>query len=194
MSRLSWPVGVLRAKAPSQGGALSRKAVWLASLLATMMLMSSAVVLMSPAVASAATCTDTWTGPEEGNWETAADWSLGERPGPSEVACIGPKTTVHVFQTVSAGVVQDEGTLAIGGGSLEVATSSEASNVASLMLTSAGTLTGAGTVDISESLSVSSGVMSGSGETVIQPGASATLGEGGGSLYLEGECSPTKVE
>ena len=40
-----------------------------------------------PALSTPA-CTDTWIGLSGGNWSTAADWSTGAVPGPSDVACI----------------------------------------------------------------------------------------------------------
>ena len=93
-------VVVPQRKGRSQGSALSRKAVWLADLVAL-------VVLVLPAVASAAVCTDTWTGPAEGNWNIAEDWSLKAVPTSSDVACVGAKETVKVTEgSNQAGVVQ----------------------------------------------------------------------------------------
>jgi RHS repeat-associated protein len=143
------------------------------------------VVLALPAWASAATCTDTWTGPEEGSWDTAADWSLGTVPTSSDVACIGPKTTVESFEANNVGVLQVEGTLVISSSSLEVTNALEASTVATLSMTG-GTLKGAGTVNVSGSLLDKTGAMTGSGSTVIQSGASATFGISEGFLDLEG--------
>jgi hypothetical protein len=39
------------------------------------------------ASASAATCTDNFIGPTESQWSTAANWSTGKRPTPTDVAC-----------------------------------------------------------------------------------------------------------
>jgi len=157
----------------------------LAGLVAVAMLALGAVaVLTLPAVASAATCTDSWTGPVEGSWETAEDWSLGTVPTSSDVACVGSKATVKLLSgSFGVGVLQVEGTLVLGG-TLEVVSASEASSVATLTLT--GALKGAGTVDVSGSMSVANAGMSGSGSTVIQSGASVTIGTGGTFLDLEG--------
>ena len=62
-----------------------------------------------------------WTGPAEGSWTTAEDWSTGIVPTSTDVACIGAGKTVDVtVGTNQTGVVQGEGTLVISGGSLEV--------------------------------------------------------------------------
>jgi RHS repeat-associated protein len=171
MLRLCWSIGIARLQSGSQGSALSRKAVWLAGLVAV-------VVLTVPAVASAATCTDTWTGPSEGSWGTAADWSLGTVPASSEVACIGATATVNVTEgTNQAAVLVDEGGLVISGGSLELTSVSEASTTSSLTQ-HGGTLTGAGTLDVSGSFVWGGGTMSGSGSTVLDTGVSGTIETG----------------
>jgi RHS repeat-associated protein len=122
-------------------------------------------------------CTDTWTGASEGTWQTASNWSTGKVPGSSDVACIGAEKTVRVTEGANqAGVLEDKGTLAISGGSLELTNALEASSAASLTITVSGTLTGAGTLDISGSLLTNGSVkMTGSGATVILPEASATI-------------------
>jgi RHS repeat-associated protein len=126
-------------------------------------------------------CTDTWTGPSEGNWETAGNWSTGSVPDTSDIACVGSGVTVQVAGgTDHAGVLLDEGALDIPSGSLELASESRSSTVGALTL-NGGTLTGAGTLDVSGSLSWSYGTMSGSGSTVIEPDATATL-KGGTQL------------
>jgi hypothetical protein len=74
-----------------------------------------------PAVASAAECTDTWTGPAEGTWQTAANWSAGHVPTSFDVACIGSGKTAKVTAgTNPVGVVQGEGTVLLSGATLEV--------------------------------------------------------------------------
>jgi RHS repeat-associated protein len=134
-------------------------------------------VALVPGVASAESlCTDTWTGPSEGQWTTAADWSTGKVPTSTDVACIGAGKTVKVTEGANqTGVVRDEGTLAISGGSFEVSNATEASSTHSLTLEKA-TLTGAGTLAVSESLTWEpEGVMSGSGKTVLEKGASGVI-------------------
>jgi RHS repeat-associated protein len=140
-----------------------------------------AVLALAPSSAVAeSVCTDTWTGPAEGEWATAGDWSTGKAPTSTTVACIGSGKTVSVTSGANqTGVAQGAGALVISGGSLEVSSALEASSIGSMKL-SGGSLSGAGTVDVSGSFSwTEAGVMSGSGRTVIQAGASATLDASG---------------
>jgi len=126
-------------------------------------------------MASAATCTDTYKGLAEGEWQIAANWSAEHAPTSSDVACVGAKETVKVTEgTNLAGIVQVEGTLVISGGTLEVSNALEASTVSKLTI-SGGTLTGAAAVDVSSELAWSGGTMSGSGSTVVESGASGSL-------------------
>jgi RHS repeat-associated protein len=92
------------------------------------------------------------------------------------VACIEAGKTVEVTEGANqAGVLEDKGTLVISGGSLELANALEASSAATLTLQKA-TLTGAGTLNVSGSLSwEKEGTMSGSGKTVVQSGASGEV-------------------
>ena len=135
-----------------------------------------AILALVPASASAESlCTDTWTGPSEGNWTTAEDWSASKVPTSTDVACVGSGKAVDVTSGANqAGVVQGAGTLAISGGSLELASGLEVSTIASLKQTG-GTLTGAGTLDITSSFSAVEGHMSGSGSTVLESGASGVV-------------------
>jgi hypothetical protein len=114
------------------------------------------------------TCTDTWTGDAgDGLWQTDGNWSLSAVPSSADVACIGSGVTVQITEGANqVGSVQDEGSLDISGGSLELTGSAEASNVASLTL-SGGSLTGGGELVVSGSLSWSGGSMTGSGKTVV---------------------------
>jgi RHS repeat-associated protein len=142
-----------------------------------------AVLALAPASAAAEPlCTDTWSGPAEGDWTTAGDWSTGEVPTSTSVACIGAGKTVSVTTGQSIGVVQGEGTLVIRG-ELEVANALEASNIAHLTVTG-GILLGAGSVAVSASFTGgSNGRLDGTGEVVIKPGASATVLASGGGVF-----------
>jgi RHS repeat-associated protein len=124
-------------------------------------------------------CTDTWTGANEGLWQTGSNWSTGKVPSSTDVTCIEAGKTVDVTAgTNQTGVLLDKGTVVILGGSLEIANALEASS-ANALTVQGGTLTGAGTLDISSSLSWSeSGLMSGSGSTVLRSGASGTMVKG----------------
>jgi RHS repeat-associated protein len=136
------------------------------------------ICALAPSIASAEPlCTDTWTGPAEGEWQTAVDWSMGKVPGSSDVACIGSGKTVEVGGSPDmAGVVEGAGTLTIPRGSLELTNSLEESSIHSLVL-SGGTLTGAGTLKVTGSFAWKSGTMSGSGSTVVASGASGSKEE-----------------
>jgi hypothetical protein len=92
------------------------------------------------------------------------------------VACIETGKTVKATEGANkTGVLLDKGTLLILGGSLEVANALEASSAATLTLEKA-TLTGAGTLNVSGSLSwEKEGTMSGSGKTVVKSGASGEV-------------------
>jgi RHS repeat-associated protein len=128
------------------------------------------------AVVTESSCTDTWTGPNEGGeWRTASDWSTGSVPGSSDLACVEAGTSIAVDGgTNQVGALLDEGTLVISSGSLELTNASDASSV-SVLTISGGTLTGAGRLTVSSSLSWASGTMSGSGATVALPGTTATV-------------------
>lgn len=149
--------------------------------------------LVTPAVASAESiCTDTWTGPNEGTWETAADWSTGKVPVSADVACIGAGKMVKVTgETDKAGVVQGAGAIIIEKlvARLEVTNALEASHIASLSVGFDTTLSGAATIYISTSFVQVSSSMEGSGTTVVQPGASGEIGadlDHGRTLVNEG--------
>jgi RHS repeat-associated protein len=129
-----------------------------------------------PSAASAAECSDTWSGPAEGAWTTAANWSAKHVPNEADVACIGSGKTVNVTTgTNQVGVVQGEGTLTITVGTLEVLNTSEASTIKALTMKSSGTLSGPGTVRVSGTLTwAEESTMAGSGSTVLLSEASAS--------------------
>ncbi len=129
-----------------------------------------------PSAATAAECTNTWTGPAEGTWTTAGNWSAGHVPTETEVACVGLGKTVKVTSgTNKVGVVQGEGSLAISGATLELKNSSEASSIKTLTMELSSVLTGPGSINISGNLAwAKESTMSGSGSTVILPGATGS--------------------
>ncbi len=65
------------------------------ALLAAVLAISLAGVLSAPA--AAATCTDEFTGPNEGQWTEATNWSAGV-PGPTTVACWPSSITVLITE------------------------------------------------------------------------------------------------
>ena len=133
--------------------------------------------LLQPVSASAAECTDTWKGAAEGPWTTGSNWTTGKVPTAADVACIGPGKTVTVGNPATVAGLQVEGTLKVVGVTLTV---NGPSSVAQLISSGTGaTLSGSGTVVITESLNWSTS-LKGTGSIVIAPGATAA---GGPSIY-----------
>jgi RHS repeat-associated protein len=140
------------------------------------------LALALPAVASAAECTNTWTGPTEGSWATAANWSAEHVPTESDVACIGAGKTVTVTSgSQQAAVVQGEGALKIEKSSLELLSTSEASQIKTLTMRFEANLKGAATLNVTGSLEWAlQSTMSGSGTTVLGKEATGSITTGGG--------------
>jgi RHS repeat-associated protein len=138
-----------------------------------------ACLTMASGASAETVCTNTWTGPSEGNWQTAADWSLGNAPTASDVACIGAGDTVDVSEgTNQAGVVQGTGALVLSGGTLELTNALEASSIASLTFSRA-TLAIAGELDVGSALTAGgpgSTTLSGAGRLVVGPGVTGRIG------------------
>jgi YD repeat-containing protein len=133
--------------------------------------------VLAPASASAEPlCTDTWTGPTEGSWASAEDWSSGV-PTSSSVVCIGSGKTVTIRGegSFSAGVIEDSGGLSIESALLNIADAVERSRVGVLNL-EAGSLIGPASLSVTTSLSSggSDGIGAG-GTLIIQSAASATV-------------------
>jgi hypothetical protein len=153
---------------------------WLGALrllLALAALAAGLALLSRPSSAQAAEplCTDTWTGPAEGNWQTPADWSSGQVPTAADVACVAVGDTVVVTSTSQAGLLEGEGALVISGAALELTDALESSGIASLTLNSA-TLVDAETLDVSGSfVSNRAAIVQGAGSLVVGPKAQATI-------------------
>ncbi len=119
-------------------------------------------------------CTDGWTGPTEGAWETPGNWSTGKAPGPADTACIPAGGTVDLRGgTNETGVLRGEGELVVSGGTLKLANSAKASELTSLTQ-SGGTIAGA-TLEISRALGWTGGTMEGSGPIILGPDAVSSL-------------------
>jgi RHS repeat-associated protein len=159
-----------------QGGFAAGARVVAAVGLLGALLVALAVV---PARASAEPlCTDKWTGGSSGSWQTAANWSTGKAPTSADVACIGAGVTAEVSGgTNAAGVLEDEGTLVLSSGSLELASALEESTVHAFTMTG-GWLKGAAKLAVSSSLSWTEGTMEGSGSTVLKAPASGSVDAG----------------
>ena len=145
-----------------------------------------AALAVAPAYASAEPlCTDSWTGPNEGTWQTASSWSTGKVPASSDVACIEAGKTVKVTEgTNHTGVLEDKGTILITGGELELANALEASSAGALKITG-GWLVGGGSVNISGSLVLEGGQMRGSGSTTLESGGTGTIKAPSGTSLVE---------
>ena len=146
-----------------------------------------ALAVALPSVASAAECTNTWTGPAESSWTTAGNWSAGHVPNESDVACIGSGKTVNITSgTQKVSVVQGEGALKIKKSTLELLSGSESSQIKTLTMEFEAVLTGAGTLKVTGSLSwTTESTMSGSGKTILQSGATGSITTGGGKARLK---------
>lgn len=143
--------------------------------------------LSTAASAQAAECTNTWKGPAEGNWATAANWSAGHAPTSTEVACIGSGKTVKINSgTNHASVVQSEGSLVLSSGaSIELSGTASASTATSFTITG-GLLKGPGTLDILGSFAwTGEASLQGSGSLVITSGAEGTYTAPTGSGFVE---------
>jgi RHS repeat-associated protein len=158
-------------------GRLSVGAYWRVTLLWALPF-ALVLVILAPAGASAAECTDTWTGPAEGNWATASNWSAGHVPNEGDVACIGSGKTAEVISgTNQTGLVQGEGTLAVMGGNLQLQRppSEGESTISGLKLGGWGTLKGVGSLSVAKTFSWTGGWMEGTGTTVISSAITASI-------------------
>lgn len=132
-------------------------------------------LLARPGVAAAESlCTDTWTGPSEGPWTSAEYWSAGKAPTSADVACVPSGHVVWASGTNAVAVVQGAGTLQVEGGTFEVASGLETSELANLNI-KGGIMASAATIRISKSFKFTGGAVVGSGQTVVLPSASGVF-------------------
>jgi hypothetical protein len=112
----------------------------------TVALAAGGVAAVLSATAAAAACVasateDVYTG--SGNWNVAANWSLGAVPSGTIVACWSAGSTVTVSDTESVDSVQAGGSLQVAsGGALTLTSATDQSSVAALSIDGGGTLTG----------------------------------------------------
>lgn len=147
------------------------------------------LAVIPPVPASAAECTNTWIGPAEGGWGTAANWSAGKVPGESDVACIGSGKTVKMTGAGTRIVegLQGEGSLSMRESTLELLGTGETWQIGTLKLEYKGLLTGAGTLEITKGLSwEGQSTMSGTGTTVLGLEAVSTIGSANVDFTLFG--------
>src|SRR5690348_3886727 len=93
------------------GASLDGEAIHFVRRALGVLIVSAALLGALSSTASAAECTDTWTGPAEGGWQVAANWSAGHVPTEADVACIGAGKTAWISSPQSVGVVQGAGSL-----------------------------------------------------------------------------------
>jgi RHS repeat-associated protein len=141
-----------------------------------------------PTAASAAECTTTYTGPAEGSWQNAANWSTGKVPSATDVACVGSGKTAEINSgTAEAAVLQGEGAVVVYEATLELLSGSEQSSINSLTLKFASTLKGSGSIKVTSSFAwTNESTMSGSGVTTLGSGVTGSVTTGGGSGKLVG--------
>ena len=138
------------------------------------------LILLAPAFpgsASAAECTNTWVGPAEGTWPTAANWSAKKVPTSGDVVCIGAGNVIEVNGSQQAAVVSGASEIRISGGAtLALSGTEEQSSVRGLSL-KGGAIDGPGAIHVTNLLSVSGegSTMKGTGSVVVDPGASGVL-------------------
>ncbi len=133
-------------------------------------------------------CTDTYTGPNNGLWQTSANWSTGRTPTSKDVACVDAGTTVDATGGANeAGVLLDLGGLLVSGGTLELTGIPEFAHTPGLesSTTSELTLTG-GTLSLGSAFDTTSQfaatgepTVSGTGKLILEPGVTGTIGSGG---------------
>lgn len=139
------------------------------------------VVLLAvvPATASAAECTDNYTGPTEGSWTNASNWSAGHVPTESDIACVasGKSTKMTAAGTQAVQGVQGAGKVAVRESTLNILGTGETWQLAYFTIEYRGALTGPATLAVTSALHWEfEGTMSGSGKTVLGPAAVSTFG------------------
>jgi hypothetical protein len=138
-------------------------------------LSSAASISEATAVITEASCTDSWIGASGQAWQTASDWSTGAVPNSSDIACIKAGVTVQMTGgTNQTGYLWSQGSLVIGGGSLEIMNTLEPSTASSLTLTG-GVLVVVGELDVSSSFVAGTATVSGSGRVVLKSGAVGSI-------------------
>jgi RHS repeat-associated protein len=131
------------------------------------------VTIACPGVAVAAACTDTWIGPEAGEWTEAESWSAAHVPTEEDVACIPKSHRVTVGSGAQrAEMLQGSGELVITEASLVLVGVGEPSNIGTMRLKEGGEFGGTGEIFVTDQLIGLGGLMKGEGFTKI--GAEAT--------------------
>ena len=101
--------------------------------------------------ASAAACgapTKTWSGPPNGDWFTAANWTPVGVPTATDDVCIGAGASVVIGGTASANTLESSGTVTLRAGTLSLAGAGQFNSGSTLLWSGISTMTGTGTTTI----------------------------------------------
>ncbi len=130
-------------------------------------------LIVWPSLAVAAECTDTWVGPEVGEWTEAENWSAEAVPTEEDVACIPKSHRVTISSGAQrAEMLQGSGELVITESSLVLVGVAEPSNIGIMRLKEGGEFGGTGEIFVTDQFVGLGGLMKGEGFTKI--GAEAT--------------------
>ncbi len=146
---------------------------------------STSAASPATAVVFDSSCTDSWIGGHEGTWEISSNWSTGSVPNSADIACLASGTAVSITSNAhQVSALQGEGSLRIADGSLEVLSSSVASEVASLTLESS-SLYGLGKLEVMGSMTASGTTMLYGSGTIDVHGMSSPSITASGELVIE---------
>jgi hypothetical protein len=150
---------------------MERSAQFAAGLVAALCALS--VTIACPGLAAAAECTDTWIGPEAGEWTEAESWSAEHVPTEEDVACIPKLHRVTIGSGAQrAELLQGGGEIVITESSLVLVGVAEPSNIGIMRLKEGGEFGGTGEFFVTDRFVGLGGLMKGEGFTKI--GAEAT--------------------
>ncbi len=167
---------------PNRYGRRVRRAAAIAALGAT-----AIAGAIGATAAAAPTCTDTFTGPSGGLWQTAANWTTASNmhavPGAGDVACWSAGTIVVSDAAATADSVQG-GSLTVTAGTLALASSTNDSTVQDLALDGTGDLTATGqTTTVTGSFEWGAGTASPQLDAkIVQTGGGSFTIDGSGGL------------
>lgn len=142
------------------------------------LVVSALLLACLPAAASAAECTDTYTGPWEGSWTAAVNWSAGT-PGEADVACIpaGKKVSMTAAGLNLVKGLQGEGALAVRESTFKILGTEQTWWIGALKVDYLANLTGPSTLEIRSGLEwATESTMSGNGVTLLGPSSVNTIG------------------
>jgi hypothetical protein len=145
---------------------------------------AAATITQATAALVTGTCTDTFTGAMSSDWDTAANWSTGTVPGPSDWPCI-PAGAANLPATLSGSETVD-GLTSTGG--LDVSGALSVTDTANTSI-STGPLTVTGVIIVQTAFTESGqtllngAVITGPGTFTLSQGTSTTVGASGVIVY-----------